>query len=293
MRTDPAYSRRVHALGIDIPDDLATQWRDWFAPDPQPFLIDAELAQRLGIERSVAPLPDELRDTFEVYAFDRGIGVGWLGEDAFSRLPGSDRTALVRAQLTFERGLVPSVRSYENVVGADAHGQADGHRFVWWPSLLDGHDEDVLRAYVEEGRRPSRHDDLTNAGWDRIADDLPGARALAGTFAMNSGPNCFGTVMAAAGMDGAADVWMLREPFEEWLAEETRPGGRDADPGTVLVWRSPDGLAQHAAVTLGDGWALHKPSQGWMSPRKVLTVDEVKASARARGRRLRRYRMAG
>lgn len=48
-------------------------------------------------------------------------------------------------------------------------------------------------------------------------------------------------------------------------------------------------VVQHAAVTIGDGWALHKPSQGWMSPNKALTVDEVKHSARGTGQRLRRY----
>ena len=81
---------------------------------------------------------------------------------------------------------------------------------------------------------------------------------------------------------------MVREPFEEWLASTTRPGGDDKEPGTVLVWRSPDGLVQHAAVTLGDGWVFHKPSQGWMSPYKVLTIAECKASSRAIGRRLER-----
>jgi len=57
----------------------------------------------------------------------------------------------------------------------------------------------------------------------------------------------------------------------------------------VLIWRSPGGLAQHAAVPIGGGYALHKPSQGWMSPRKVLTVQEVIASARQPGRRITRY----
>ncbi|MGY4544558.1 hypothetical protein ACVWY0_004505 [Arthrobacter sp. UYNi723] len=114
-------------------------------------------------------------------------------------------------------------------------------------------------------------------------------RALAGTFPHASGPNCFGTVMAAAGGSEAADVWMLQEPFEEWLSAVAVPGGNDNDPGTVFVWRSTSGLAQHAAVTIGGGYALHKPSQGWMSPRKVLTVQEVIASARQPGRRLTRY----
>jgi cell wall-associated NlpC family hydrolase len=97
--------------------------------------------------------------------------------------------------------------------------------------------------------------------------------------------------MAAAGVAGADEVWMLREPFEEWLAAGARRGGRDEHPGTVLVWRSSDSQVQHAAVTLGDGYALHKPSQGWQSPTKVLTTQEVKLSARARGLRLHRYSM--
>ncbi|WP_221632412.1 hypothetical protein [Oryzihumus leptocrescens] len=98
--------------------------------------------------------------------------------------------------------------------------------------------------------------------------------------------------MAASGVSDAATQWMQREPFEEWLAARTRPGGRDDRPGTVLVWRSAEGLVQHAAVTLGDGWALHKPSQGWMSPVKVLTVAEVLLSARCPGRRLTRRILA-
>ena len=114
---------------------------------------------------------------------------------------------------------------------------------------------------------------------------------VAGRFPAHSGPNCFGAVLAAAGVDGADRVWMQREPFEAWLAEHTRPGGPDDGVGTVLVWRSRDGLVQHAAVTLGDGWALHKPSQGWMSPTKVLRVPEVKLSARTPGRLLHRHHL--
>jgi hypothetical protein len=111
---------------------------------------------------------------------------------------------------------------------------------------------------------------------------------LAGTFPDGSGPNCFGTVMAACGVDGADGVWMQREPFEQWLAEHTTTGGRDDAPGTVFVWRDAGQAVQHAAITLGDGWMLHKPSQSWMSPRKVRTVGEVKRSTRTAGWRLQR-----
>jgi hypothetical protein len=179
------------------------------------------------------------------------------------------------------------VRAWERLVPR-VREQVDGHRFVWWPSLLAGVEERVLTTYVEEGRRASRHDEVGDDVWASAARLLPGARRVAGTFPAASGPNCFGAVMAAAGVPGADEVWMLREPFEEWLAAATRPGGRDDVACTVLVWRSPDGLVQHAAVTLGGGWALHKPSQGWMSPTKVLTVVECLASSRASGRRLER-----
>jgi hypothetical protein len=145
------------------------------------------------------------------------------------------------------------VRSWVPVVGDAARAQADGH-------------------------------EVPNRVWRGATRTMPDARRLAGTFATKSGPNCFGTVMASTGVANADRVWMLREPFEQWLSEKTRPGGDDCEPGTVMVWRSPDGLVQHAGITLGEGWVLHKPSQGWMSPNKVLTTQECKASSREVGR---------
>jgi hypothetical protein len=68
--------------------------------------------------------------------------------------------------------------------------------------------------------------------WGSVSDVLPAAKELAGTFPQGSGPNCFGAVMDVAGVSGAANIWMQREPFEEWLFDVTRPGGRDDDPGT-------------------------------------------------------------
>lgn len=277
----------MRVLNIEVPVDLLARWAGWYAPDSQPFLVDVRLAETVGVAADPAAPPAELRDTYELYEAD--VARIWLSEAEFGRLPRPHRAALVRAQRAYGRGIVPSVAAWAPVLGDAARAQADGYRFVWWPSLLRGHEARVLTAYVEEGRRPSRHDEVPAPVWATAARTLPGARALAGTFAAASGPNCLGTVMAAAGVAGAATVWMQREPFEEWLAGATVPGGRDDEPGTVLVWRSPDGPVQHAAVTLGGGWALHKPSQGWMSPAKVLTVPDVKRSARQPGRRLHRY----
>jgi len=83
----------------------------------------------------------------------------------------------------------------------------------------------------EEGRRRSRHTEVDVATWRDAAGVLPAARDLMGTFPPGSGPNCFGTVMGAAGVDGAAGTWMQREPFQEWLAAASRPGGHDGQPG--------------------------------------------------------------
>ena len=279
--------RGVRVLGIDVPEDVVARWVTWFAPDPQPFLVD--VGDDLGASDAV--LAPEVRDTFEVYAVPDGLRLAWLTEAAFAELPRAVRAEVVRAQVRHERGLVPTVRGWGSLVGDAARGQADGHRFVWWPSLLAGHERRVLTDYVNDGRRTSQHQRVPVSVWRACERLLPDARRLAGTFPASSGPNCFGAVMAAAGVEGAAAVWMQREPFEDWLTRSTVPGGTDSEAGTVLVWRSPDGAVQHAAVTIGAGWVLHKPSQGWMSPTKVLAARDVFASARSHGRRVSRRRI--
>lgn len=279
----------MFSLGIEIKPELVTRQADWFAPTHQPFLVPKDSADSIGMAPLSGELPAELRDTFEIYNVPDELVCVLVGEEEFNDLGRTARSDLVRSQIRLGRGVIPSVRSAPADVRAQVSTQADGHRFVWWPSLLQGHQEPVLGEYLRFGRRPSRHFEVPEILWVDARATLPGARALAGTFPHASGPNCFGTVMAAAGRSEAADVWMLQEPFEDWLSAAAVPGGNDNDPGTVLVWRSPSGLAQHAAVTIGGGYALHKPSQGWMSPRKVLTVQEVIASARQPGRRLTRY----
>jgi hypothetical protein len=279
----------VRVLGIEVSAEHRRRWEGWFAPRVQPFVVDDATARSVG--GGERELPPELRDTYEIYAVPEDRRLVWLDEAQLMALPRPQRCALVRRQLDEGRGLVPSVRAWAPLVGEAARDQADGRRFVWWPSLLVGIEDQALLQYVEDGRRASCHHEVEERTWAAAAEVVPGARRLAGTFPAASGPNCFGAVMASAGVPGAETVWMQREPFEEWLAARTRPGGDYDDPGTVLVWRSPDGFVQHAAVTLGGGWALHKPSQGWMSPTKVLPVAACVASSRAIGRRLERHRI--
>lgn len=169
--------------------------------------------------------------------------------------------------------------------------QADGHRFVWWPSLLRPHALTVLPSTVTEvDVLPSRHAEVAEQTWQRCAAVLPRARGLAGSFARSSGPNCFGTVLGAAGADETGGRVVV-EPFLAWLHDACTRGGRDDEPGTVLVWRDREGKPQHAAITIGDGWALEKPSQEWSTPRGILSVDQVISSNRAHGLRLERHRV--
>ena len=284
----PVGSMR-EVLGIEVSDELMARWVGWVAPEVQPFLVPegSGLAQ-VGRPMDTSPAAVEWRDTFEVYAPGEGMTCRGLTAAEFLALPRDARAGLVRTQRAAGRRLVPSVRTWPALRDHGIREQADGHRFVWWPDLVAGREDEVVVPFVEEGMRRSRHVEVTAAVWREATRVLPGAPGLAGRFPDGSGPNCFATVMAAAGVDDVATRWMQREPFEEWLAARTRRGGRDDRPGTVLVWRSPDGLVQHAGVTLGDGWAMHKPSQGWMSPVKVLTVAEVLLSARGPGRRLTR-----
>jgi hypothetical protein len=248
----------VRALNIRVPVELVDRWVGWFAPDIQPFRVPPKIAASSGLVAEPGRLTPELRDTFWLWGPSTSVLV-WLTRAEARQLPVEVRRS-----------------------------QPAPHH---WPHALPGRNVAAVVRYVEQGRRPSRHADVTAATWRRAAHTLPNARRLAGTFAVKSGPNCFGTVMAACGVDGAQDEWILRETFEEWLTQNTVNGGRDDEPGTAFVWRDRDGLVQHAAVTIGDGWALHKPSQGWMSPFKVLTVQDVKFSAQVAGNRLHRHRL--
>ena len=261
-------------------------WRRWFAPEVQPFLVNEAL--RGSVAGQSMALTPEMQDTFLLYGEETRERVIGLNRSEFDALPPDLRAALVRHQVASGRRLVPSLRSVPATWLASLGQDGDGHRFVWWRDTLELYGDDPVLQFVADDLLPSRHEQVRESTWERARVVLPVARDLAGTFADGGGPNCFGTVMAAAGVTDAADTWMLREPFEAWLAGATQPGGDDAQPGTVMVWRDRRGSVQHAAVTLGDGWALHKPSQGWMTPRKVLSVQEVKRRARQVGHRLSR-----
>lgn len=276
------YCVTMDVLGIKVETSLVRRWAGWLAPARQPFFLTAVEAVELGL-RSESPAHDlspELRDTYEVWNLAKDLETVWLDEGAFHAQPRDVRAELVRAQVRHGRGAVPTITDWADVLDAQVlREQADGIRFVWWPPLVVGHLDAVLKRVVSEWQLPCQRLSVPEEIWRAASSILPRARALSGTFAPGSrgssiaggsATNCFATVMAAAGVQDADD-----EPFEAWLAAHCTVGGRDNLPGTVLVWRDAHGDNTHAAVTLGGGWALHKPGQEWLSPHQVLTVRDL------------------
>jgi hypothetical protein len=278
-----SYHAAVDVLGIEVEPALVRRWVGWLAPACQPFFLTAAEAAELGLPSKagrVDALEPELRDTYETWNLAKDLEVVWLDEDAFHAQPPDVRARLVLAQARHGRGAVPSIADWVDVLDAQVlREQADGHRFVWWPTLVEHHLESVFQRVFSEWQLPCQRMAVPEEIWRSASAILPRARALSGTFASGSRGSsfakgtatfCFATVMAAAGAERPDE-----EPFEAWLAANCAIGGSDDLPGTVLVWRDADGNNTHAAVTLGGGWALHKPGQEWLSPRQVLTVRDV------------------
>ncbi|WP_203567299.1 hypothetical protein [Aestuariimicrobium ganziense] len=277
----------MQVLGCEINQARIEGWVRRLVPARQPFVVDDDLVAGRDVDLDQRPGMDDL-DTFLLYGKRR---LWWLTEDEFSALDAALRARLVRHQAAVGRGEVPSVRSAPAQVREAARAQADGHRFVWWPHLVAPVADEVVLEFVRRGWPDSLP--LERVDWARAAKRLPGAQALAGTFAERSGANCFATVMAAAGAD-VADEWTQVDDFEAWLAARCRPVATarwDDQPGTVLVWREA-GHAAHAAVTVGGGLALNKPSQAWYTPRFLWPVARVVARSRFPGGRLERHRLA-
>lgn len=275
--------RRVEVLGIEVETSLVRRWADWLAPACQPFFLTAAEAAELRLASEggvVDDLSPELRDTYETWNLAKDLEVVWLDEHAFHTQLPDVRARLVLAQVRHGRGAVLSVTNWADILDAQVlREQADGHRFVWWPPLVEPHLETVFQRVFSEWQLPCQRMLVPEEIWCGAASILPAARALSGTFASGSrgspfargsATNCFATVMAAAGVQCPDD-----EPFDAWLAANCAVEGSDDRPGTVLVWRDADGNNTHAAVTLGGGWVLHKPGQEWLSPHQVLTVNDL------------------
>ena len=225
-----------------------------------------------------------LHDTFSTYnVVDEPSWVFWLTYEAFSGLDDALKRDLLTEQRTFGRGgVVQFDQIAEQLASCKLESRTIDGLFVWWPELwaLLGETEkhNVLRAFVEADRFPCERSELTTDDWQRIDKRVPSAHALAGSFLPKSGGNCFATVMAAFGADAVAEVWVHPEPFMRWL-EFTAFGTASASTlpelGDVLVWFDENAHVQHAAVSLGEGFVLHKEAQSWYVPRQVMKLGDT------------------
>ncbi|UQN07100.1 hypothetical protein [Deinococcus sp. QL22] len=278
----------MNVLNIPVSPDVLARWAEWLAPPIQPFLLTGAEAEGFGLPTLAYAdwqPPPELRDTFTLWSLsDAANRVALLSEDDWNGLTVPARQSLVSLQVRHGRGNLPYAKAFADLMPEPQRG-----RFVWWRSMLTP--ERVARLVSAESQ-PCQRQQVPEAVWQTAESVLPRALALAGTFAGGSGPNCFGTVMAAAGTVGAESEWMQREPFEAFLATHTRSDDKDDQPGTLLVWRSKGRQVEHAAVTLGAGWALHKPSQSWITPRVVLPTRALIRAYRTPGHRLERRRLS-
>ena len=263
-------------LGIPVSDALLQRWGSYLAPARQPFFLTPSQAQSFGLTLTTPDFSPEERDTFQLWNV-KPEQAALLSEAEYLALLPGQRAELLSVQREYRRGAVELVGEWRDLL-PEVAGQSGSELFVWWPGLLAGRELEILSRVLARDRLPCLHAEVPESLWAAAQAVLPAARALAGTFAPGSGPNCFGTVMAAAGVACAENVWMQRGPFEAWLLERTSPV-QALRPGTVLVWRGEGGQVEHAAAVLGDlggeTYLLHKPSQGWESPRQVITLAQL------------------
>src|SRR5688500_9886168 len=99
-------------LGVEVSADLHNRWRQWLAPDVQPFFVDSLRAWPKSVLATNSALSPEQGDTYKAWRVDRSLKTLWLDEATFHDMPRSQRAAMVRAQVERRRGAVPSVQRW-------------------------------------------------------------------------------------------------------------------------------------------------------------------------------------
>lgn len=277
--------------GCPVPEATLAAWKQHWAPPAQPFFVSDALVQRLPswprftreeFRRSCVPL--SLHDTFTTYNVAETPWVIWLTYEAFCKLGHGERLELLTEQRGFGRaGVVHLDGVADQIDIARLTSLTTDSLFVWWPrlwNLLHASEQSrVLRTFVETDRLFCRRGEISSEHWQCIANGLPGARELAGSFLPESGGNCLATVMAAFGAPAIAECWVHPEPFERWLKQFSLSDSahilESPALGQILVWRDDNARVQHAAVSLGESFVLHKEAQGWYAPRQVSRLAET------------------
>lgn len=261
-------------LNIPVTSALIRAWEGHFAPAVQPFYLSEDWVPRLPElalwrreELQPTHLPLSVRDTLNLHDVDpAATWVALLDEDTFGDLPFDTRCQLLEAQLAFRRGGV-QVR------------KETGELYAWWPGVWHALTPEArwkrLKAFLETDRLACLRTELPSDRRAALRARFPAMEPLLGTYAAESGANCFTSVMAACGVPGVTDIWMHAPPFLRWLERAAVLSGTLDAEGTVLVWRDAAGVTQHAALALGEGWLFHKEAQAWFAPRQVVRLQDA------------------
>lgn len=279
----------MEILNCRIDNATLTAWKEHFAPTAQPFFVRRQfpLPSRSGsrwldssaVREALSLSAHDTFATYEVASDARHLLL--LDEGAFEAMPPELRAGLLHGQLEVGRGGVyPMQDLTEHLTGSEidqVSTATSGGLVVWWPDLFAALSEAtqarLLAVFASDYRPPCRAE-LSPRHWRQALRALPGILSRAGTFHPDSGPNCFGAIIEAF-KGQHIQRRTERNEFETWLrARVAKPGVTD-ELGTVLLWRDDHDALQHAAVSLGDGYAFHKEAQTWWSPWQVVRLTEV------------------
>ncbi|MCI0184808.1 hypothetical protein [Sulfoacidibacillus ferrooxidans] len=112
-------------------------------------------------------------------------------------------------------------------------------------------------------------------------------KKYAGTYAEQSGPNCFAAAIAmVVGGEQCHTLisqWLHQEPFFRLLeahvySKVTMLHEMDfslVEPADVLVWITENHVAGHAAYAVTGDLVFQKHGQGWESPWQILMINDV------------------
>lgn len=286
-----------HILGCPVSEALLTSWSGLILCEAAPFFFDddpglphdALILSREAFSENQFDL--SLTDSYKLYRVSREAkSVVFLTPTEFDALSSITQQSLLAAQVEFRRGQVYPWKQVEHLlesreVQSRSITVSDETYLVpdtkIWQALTDEVRARWLIAFVaRENTLECLSGTLADADWPPA---YPSVRALAGTFAARSGPNCFSTTLAAVThnpvtAETIANFWLHQGTFFDGLSRRgyiltdevvTDPDLHDA----VLVWADQNGIAQHACYVIGNGFVLNKNTQAWYTPRQLLRLD--------------------